>query len=200
MRVCASNSLLGACCGQRCARAELASYTAHRTRWRDKVSFADVMPRFLLPDDFFEVITDLLVGFSLTQPGPKVVFGDAEEAGADFAVGGQAEAIAMAAEGFADGSDEADFPPAIGKHPAPGSGGGMIHRGWMQLESSLQSSEDFAARHDHFLKPGPSGIQRHELDESEAQILGASELGERFNLIIIDIPNDHGVYFHRMEA
>ena len=38
---------------------------------------------------------------------------DAEKAGADFPVGGQADAVAVTAEGFADRRNDADLAPAI---------------------------------------------------------------------------------------
>src|SRR2546426_1472925 len=116
------------------------------------------MTGFLLPDDRPEPIRSLLVGVSVAQPRTKIVLGHAEEARAYFSVGGEPDAIAVAAEGLADGSDQAELAAAIGKDPAFRRGGRVVGRRRAQIEAGLQAGEDFPAGHDHFLEPGAGGI------------------------------------------
>jgi len=123
------------------------------------------------------------------------VLGDAEEAGADFAVGGQTDAIAMAAKGFGHGSDDAEFAAAIGEDPAFGGGGRVIGRGRAQVEQLLSAGEDFMAGHDHFLEPGAGGVERHEFDEAQTEVSFARELGERADFVVVQSANDDRIDF-----
>ena len=70
-----------------------------------------------MPDNFPKPFGELLVIGSIAEAGTEVMFGDAEEAGANFAVGGKANAVAVAAEWFADWSDNPDLAAAIGETP-----------------------------------------------------------------------------------
>jgi hypothetical protein len=88
--------------------------TTHRPLGLDEIRFADVMAFLFLPDDFLKTPAEGFIGSPAAQPRFQVVFGEAEQAGAYFAVGGQAQAIAMAAKGFAHRRDDADLAAAIG--------------------------------------------------------------------------------------
>src|ERR1051326_3515728 len=105
------------------------------------------MTGFLLLYDGMEPIHELLIAVPFAQTRAQVVLGHAEEAGADFAVRCQPNAIAGAAEGLADRSNHANLSLAIGKHPAPGSRGGVV--GWRrsQIETGLQTGQHFTRRH-----------------------------------------------------
>ena len=48
------------------------------------------------------------------------MLGNAEEAGPDFAVGGQPNPIAMTTERLGHWRNNADLTPAVGEGPAPG--------------------------------------------------------------------------------
>ena len=60
---------------------------------------ADVMARFLLFDRRDNEISKFRVCAAATGDSVEVVVGLGEEAGADFAVGGEADAAAVSAEG-----------------------------------------------------------------------------------------------------
>lgn len=62
--------------------------TAHAAGWRDEVRATDFVAGFFVPDDFLEVILQVGVRGAAAKAGAEVVFFDAEEAGADFAIGG----------------------------------------------------------------------------------------------------------------
>jgi len=59
-----------------------------------------VVAIFFLKDDVGEVLAEVFIIDARAQAGAEIVFDGAEEAGADFAVSGEAEPIAMAAKRF----------------------------------------------------------------------------------------------------
>src|SRR6266705_3355556 len=110
------------------------------------------MTGLFLPDNFLEPLSNFFVSASVAQPRAQVVFGHAEKARSDLAVSRQPDAIAVATERLADGSDNADFATAIGEHPAFRSGRGGLGRGGPQIKTRLQTAEDFMSRDDHFFE------------------------------------------------
>ena len=74
-----------------------------------------MVPSFLAVDHMSYVRHKLLIGLAAQHFSSQVVVGLREEAGADFAVGGEADAAAVAAEGPGDGGDNADFAAPIGE-------------------------------------------------------------------------------------
>src|ERR1043165_7389211 len=152
-------------------RRKLSPDATHRPLRLDEIRLADMMAFLLLPDDFLKALTEGLIGSAAPQQWFQVRLGEAEQAGADFAVGGQGQAIAMAAKRFAHGRDDPDPTAAGGKRPAFRGFRGVRRADGPQIETRLQPLQDFAARHDEFLLPGAPGIKRHELDETKTQIL-----------------------------
>ncbi len=71
----------------------------HATRWLEETGFADVMAGFLALDDTANPLAHLLVGGTTTHQAQKVVIALGEQAGADFAVRGEADAAAMTTKG-----------------------------------------------------------------------------------------------------
>src|SRR5206468_3283045 len=59
--------------------------------------------------DFAQILLQLRVGRSVPQARSQVVFDDAEEAGADLAVGREADTVAVAAKRLAHGRNDADL-------------------------------------------------------------------------------------------
>src|SRR5437016_9947364 len=96
----------------------LAPDATHRAGRRHEVRFTDVMAGLLLPNHALKPFADIRVRMSIAQSRTQVVLSDTEEASADFAVGRQSNAIAMAAERLAYRRDDADLAAAIGKFPA----------------------------------------------------------------------------------
>ncbi len=138
------------------------------------------MTSLFLPDNLFEPFNNLFVGASVPQPRPEVMFRHTEQAGSYLAIGRQADAIAVAAEWLADGSDNADFATAIGEHPAFRCGRRILDRGGPQIKPRLQTAKDLTPGNDHFFEPRSGGIQWHKLDKSKTQVVGVGELRQGF--------------------
>src|SRR5213594_4438076 len=110
--------------------ARLTADATHRATGGDEVGLSDAMAGFFLPNHFFEIVGNIIVRSALAQFGPQVVLSDTEEAGANFSVGGQANSVAMAAEGLADRRDNSDFGGAATDSPAFGGFGWIVGRDW----------------------------------------------------------------------
>src|SRR5882672_6681888 len=155
---------------------------------------------FFVPDYLTESPSDLPVFDAAPEQRFQILFVQAEQAGAYFSVGGEANPVAMTAERLADGRDDADLPSALREAPALRRFRTVRRMDRLQIKASLQTLEDFASRHDEFLLPRPARIERHEFDETKAQFLDAGEFGERLDFMIVDAANDHGVHLHRIQA
>ena len=68
---------------------------------------------FFLRDDSANEVCQFVVARAAAHLGVQVMIPDREQAGANLAVGGDADAAAMSAEGMRDGSDDADLADAI---------------------------------------------------------------------------------------
>ena len=181
----------------------LASNRAHGSIGLFEIGFADVVAGFFFEDNGLEPFDDVGVGGVASEEGFEVVIVQAKKAGADFAVGGEGEAVAWTAEGFADGGDEANFTLpffAVLEPPAGCGGGGMFHSGGFEIEGGLEAFEDFAAGDDVFALPSATRVEGHKFDEAHHQCLIERELGEDFEFVIVEIANDDGVNFYGREA
>src|SRR5439155_779442 len=96
--------------------------------------------------------------------------------------------------------DDADLAAAIGEGPALRRFREVRRADGAQLETRLQPLQYLAARHDELLLPGAAGIERHELDEAEAQILLAGKPGERLDFVVVQSANHDGVDLNRMQS
>src|SRR4029450_5072218 len=112
---------------------------------------------------------------------------------------GQADPVALGAEGPGDRADHPDGAAAVavavalGRGAAPGVGG-------LQPEGGVQPGQDLAGRDDLVSGPVAGGVQGHELDEAQldAQVPGPG--GHRLELVVVEPADDHGVDLHRVEA
>ncbi len=159
-----------------------------------------MVPGFFVPDYFPKPFRDLVVRVPIAQSRAQVVLPDAKQAGPNFAVGRQPKAVAMTAEGLADRRDDSDFAAAIRERPAFGGLRWIVGRQRSKVEAGLQARKNLPARNNHFLEPGPRRIQRHEFDETHAQVALARQLRQRFDFMVVNVANDYGVDFHRMKA
>src|SRR5882762_8531954 len=81
----------------------------HGSGGGDEIGFADVVAGFFLGDDFFNKSSAVRIGGSAAHELVKVVVANREQAGADFAVGCDAHAAALAAERHGDWGDDSDL-------------------------------------------------------------------------------------------
>ena len=86
----------------------------------------------------------------------------AEQAGANLAVRGEADAIAMAAERFTHRRDDANLAATISKAPALGCGRRIVSGEWPQLKATTNAVENFAtevAITEGRIVPGAGGFE-----------------------------------------
>ena len=91
-------------------------------------------------------------------------------------------------------------PRPSGEGPPLGGGGRIVGSNRAQVEAGLQAGQNFVAGHDHLLEPGARGIERHELNEAQAQVALAREAGQRLDFVVVDAADDDGVDLHRVQA
>ena len=109
---------------------------------------------------------------------------EGEQARAQAAVGGDADAVAVAAERLGDGVDEAD--PARGRRRSGrrarsrAGSRGSGSSGWTACDqrADLRAGQHLVGR------PRAVGVERHELDEAHLVGVLARELGERQHLLL----------------
>ena len=158
------------------------------------------MAFFFLHYDGANFFGDVFVGRAAAEQEFQVVIVLAEKAGAEFSVGGDADARAVAAERLGDGSDESDFARTV----ATIRGGEFIFAGGFALlvgnlderPARVNAAIDFGGGDHRVASPGAVGIERHELDEAHDQVAFARELGEGFDFVVIEAAHQHGVHFY----
>lgn len=166
--------------------------------------FADVVTGFLAEHDFADAGFDGAIVGGAAERVFEVVFDEAEEAGADLAVGGDPNTIAVAAEGFGDGGDDPDFGGGIGgeigEAPASGGFGGIGGVAGEEFEAGTNSGEHFATGDDELAEPGAAGVEGHEFDEAEGELMLMGELGEGGEFVVVEVAEDDGVDLDGGEA
>lgn len=100
-----------------------------------------MVPCLLMIDDPLEPLSYLLVGCAAAEDRPQILLGHAKEAGPDLPIRSQTKSIAMAAKGFTDRGNDANFTSTCGEHPTLGSGGDILLARRTQFESSLYPLE-----------------------------------------------------------
>src|SRR4029077_14665022 len=81
----------------------------HGTRGWYEVRGIDAVTFLFFVDDRMDIGNEIVICCTFSQQGPQIVIVLAEQAGAQLAVGREADARAMAAEGLRDGSEQADL-------------------------------------------------------------------------------------------
>src|SRR5690348_15631683 len=81
----------------------------HGARRAPEPGFTDMVTLFFMGHGLEDELPNRLMAGGLAQQGRQIPFTQREKASADFAVGGQAYAAAMAAKGPCDRRDDADF-------------------------------------------------------------------------------------------
>src|SRR5688572_7362819 len=78
----------------------LAADAAHGAAGGNEVGLADAMARLFVRHDFVEEVSEILIGGLGTKKGADIMLLDTEETGADFAIGSEAQPVAVAAKGL----------------------------------------------------------------------------------------------------
>src|SRR5207302_7921197 len=97
----------------------------HRARGADESALVDPMLELLVGDRLADRRRQLRVGGSVAERGLEIPFPGREEAGAELAVGGDADPVAGRAERLRDGVDEADLALPVGEAVALGGRRGL---------------------------------------------------------------------------
>jgi hypothetical protein len=121
----------------------LAADVDHGAGWFEETGFTDMVASFLFIDGADDVVGELGIGLAAAHAAVEVVFNLGEEAGTDFAVGGETDAAASTAERLADGSDDADFTDAVGEGVAASGFAGLAWRDRYEGQFAVDSVRDF---------------------------------------------------------
>ncbi len=125
-------------------RQTLSADVNHATRRLVKAGFPNMVTRFFFHDDTSDVRAEVAIGSTASHDTDEVVVALGEEARANFAVGGEPDAAAVAAEGLADGGDDADLTETVVEGEALGGFAGVVGgsstRGRTRLRRSTISS------------------------------------------------------------
>src|SRR5579875_1040697 len=136
----------------------------HRARGLDEPGLADVVLELLAPDRVPDDARDLGVARPGAQRAAQIGLVQREQAGAQPAIGGEPDAVAVGAERLGDRVDEAD--PAVGVGEAVDAGGGArLARLGDERVDRLDRGADLLAGEHLRGRPRPVGVERHELDE-----------------------------------
>ena len=125
---------------------------------------------------------------------------ETEKAGANFAVGSQTDAVAVAAKRLADRRDDPDFASALPKRPAGGCLGEVASGERDEGHVRADLLDDFATGDNMIPLPRLSCTQWHELDEAHNDTLLGGKLGQAHDLVVVEAANDHCVKLYRGEA
>src|SRR5882672_6200532 len=181
-------------------RFSLASDKDHGARRGDKTGLVDAVAFLFFHDDGGDVGDQILVGGTFAQHGAQVVIVLAEKAGAEFAVGGQTDARAVAAERLRDWRDEADFAGGAIRETVFARGFAALVGNLHQRPARVNALLDFRGGDDEIARPVAVGIERHEFDETHDNAAVAGKFREGFDFIVIESADEDGVHFGGREA
>ncbi len=157
------------------------------------------MAGFFFRDHGANAFLYVVVGSAVAQEGAEVMIVLAEEAGADLAVGGEADARTVAAKGLGDGGDQADFTGrAVGKFILARGFAfrvGNLHQRPLRVDAPV----NFLGGDHQFARPVAVGVERHEFDEAHDYTAVAGEGGEGFHFVFVEAANEDGVDFRGAE-
>ena len=137
------------------------------------------------------IALELVVGRPGAQRAAQVGLGHREQAGAQLALGGHPDPVAVAAEGLADRRDEADRALAVGELPAPRRAVALAAHVLERIGGVDQPPHLGVGQH-AVARPRAVGVERHELDEADLVRVLAGELGEAHDLVLGEVlQRDH---------
>src|SRR3954451_19106338 len=154
---------------------------AHRAACPYEAGLVDPVLQLLVRDGVPDQALELRVGGAGAERRLQIPLAAREQARAQLAVRGQADAIAGGAERLRDRVDEADLAGAVGEAVAL-RGRGRLRGDLLERPALLDDRPDLGARQHLVVAPRALGVERHELDEADDVRLAAGELGERGHL------------------
>jgi hypothetical protein len=119
-----------------------------------------------------------------------------KKAGADLAVGGDADATAVTAEGMRNRSDDSDFANAV-VEVIPSRGFAARVRDLDQRAILRHALDNFIQRDHRRGRPGSVFLERHEFDKANDDAFFTSKHAEGDDLIFIEAAHEHAVNLDR---
>src|SRR6185437_4410685 len=119
----------------------------------DKLGLPDVVTGFLFKDDLTQSGLDFLVVRAAAQERLEIMFVQAEQTGADFSIGGEAQAVAMAAKRLGYRGNNADFRAGPGDAPAARRLGIARTDNGLESKAGLKPPQNLTTGHDKLLQP-----------------------------------------------
>ena len=143
----------------------------------------------------------LVVAAAVAEDGAQVGLVEGEEAVPELPVGGDADAIAAAAERLGDARDHPHVALAVGVLEPLGRldvarAGDRLA---LQREDRVDGVEDLASGDDAIHRPLPLRVERHELDEADADATGTPVRREVDDLVVVHAAHDDAVDLDRVE-
>src|SRR5262249_2872658 len=138
----------------------------HRARRLDKARLAHVVLELLAPHGVANDGLELGVGGAVAHRCALVGPAGREQARAQPAVRGQADAVAVTAEWLGDRVDEADPALAIGEAVDARGRAGLARLGFQRVHG-IDRGADLGPREHLVHGPAMVGVEGHELDEAD---------------------------------
>ena len=133
------------------------------------------------------------VGGFVAEEILHVVADGGEEAGEEFAIGGEAEALAVAAKGFGDRGNDADLGAAVAEAVAFGDFAGFGGVEGFEGELALDRFEEFGHGDDVLHGPAVGFADIHVFDETHDHACFAGHADEGEDFALVDAALDDGV-------
>ena len=172
--------------------------SGHRARGLHEALVVDVVLELLLPHRVAHDLLELRIGRAGAQRTAQVGLGHREQAGAQLALGGDADPVAVTAERLAHRGDEPDRALPVGELPAPRRAVTLAPQLLQRVRGVDQPPHLGVGQH---AVPGPRavGVQRHELDEADLVRVLARELREAHDLVLGEVLQRHHVDLDRAQ-
>lgn len=179
--------------------ARLSANVDHGTGGLEETWLADVVAGFFHMNGTDDVGAEFLVACASAKAAVEIVLHLRKEAGANFAVGSEADAAACSTKCLADWRDDSDFANAVSECVAPGGFAGLARRQLDEREDATDPVDNFAQRDNDFGRPEAAFFEGHELNKANDNIFFAGETGKSFDLIVIKAAQQHTVDFEGRE-
>ena len=171
----------------------------HRSGGWHEVGLTDVVAGFFFLDNFVDEVAQIVVARAAAHFTVEIVVPDGKKAGANFSVGGQADAAAGSAERLRDGRNDTDFSNAVFETVAARSFG-VFMLDFNQRLVFGHASDDLFERDDFVAGPGAVFFERHEFDEANDDAFFAREHAEGDDLVFVESAEQNAVDLDRFEA
>src|SRR3982074_2917493 len=157
----------------------------HGSRSGHESRLPDMVPLFFLYDDFLDELSELFIRSAASHQFVQIMLPNREQAGAQLAIGGDADAAAVATERMRHRGNDSNLAHAIGEAIAP-SGFATLVRNLLQRHKLRHARKNLVQRDHNLRSPNPIFFERHKLDEAHYHLLFTGKLSEVCDLIFIE--------------